>query len=58
MFPDEQKSVSPLSESLGLWKPTIAAINGYAVAGGFSPRGRVGGSTVSRNNGSSWGAAH
>ncbi len=35
MFPEEQKGVSPLSESLGLWKPTIAAINGYAVAGGF-----------------------
>lgn len=24
-----------LSENLGLWKPTIAAINGFAVAGGF-----------------------
>ncbi len=28
-------SVINMSESLGLWKPTIAAINGYAVAGGF-----------------------
>ena len=25
----------PLSETLNLWKPTIAAINGWAVAGGF-----------------------
>ncbi len=24
-----------LSEALGLWKPTIAAVNGFAVAGGF-----------------------
>ena len=30
-----QRNAVPLSESLGLWKPTIAAINGYAVAGGF-----------------------
>ena len=27
--------LAPLSESLNLWKPTIAAINGFAVAGGF-----------------------
>jgi E-phenylitaconyl-CoA hydratase len=27
--------IAPLSEGLGLWKPTIAAINGYAIAGGF-----------------------
>ena len=26
----------PLSEGLDLWKPVIAAINGYAVAGGFA----------------------
>jgi enoyl-CoA hydratase/carnithine racemase len=25
----------PLSEKLDLWKPTIAAVNGYALAGGF-----------------------
>lgn len=25
----------PLSESLDMWKPTIAAVNGYALAGGF-----------------------
>ncbi len=25
----------PLAESMNLWKPTIAAINGYAVAGGW-----------------------
>ncbi|MCY3569625.1 MAG: enoyl-CoA hydratase/isomerase family protein [Chloroflexi bacterium] len=30
-----RKNPVPLSESLGLWKPTIAAINGWAVAGGF-----------------------
>ncbi len=30
-----RKSAVPLSESLNLWKPTIAAINGWAVAGGF-----------------------
>lgn len=28
-------TVVPLSEGMNLWKPTIAAINGYAVAGGF-----------------------
>ena len=28
-------SIAPMSESMGLWKPTIAAINGYAIAGGF-----------------------
>ena len=28
-------SVDPLAESIGLWKPVIAAINGWAVAGGF-----------------------
>ena len=28
-------SISPLSEGMGLWKPTIAAINGFAIAGGF-----------------------
>ena len=33
--PDRRKSAVPLSEALGLWKPTIAAINGWAVAGGF-----------------------
>jgi len=26
----------PINESLNLWKPTIAAVNGYAVAGGFN----------------------
>ncbi len=30
-----RKNPVPLSETLGLWKPTIAAINGWAVAGGF-----------------------
>ena len=33
--PDRRKSAVPLSEALNLWKPTIAAINGWAVAGGF-----------------------
>ena len=26
----------PLAEGLQLWKPTIAAVNGYAIAGGFA----------------------
>ena len=30
-----RRLIAPLSEALGLWKPTIAAINGYAIAGGF-----------------------
>ncbi len=30
-----RKNAVPLSETLDLWKPTIAAINGWAVAGGF-----------------------
>jgi enoyl-CoA hydratase/carnithine racemase len=30
-----RRFVAPLSEGLGLWKPTIAAVNGFAVAGGF-----------------------
>ncbi len=30
-----RKNPVPLSEKLELWKPTIAAINGWAVAGGF-----------------------
>ena len=29
------RSSVPLAEGMGLWKPTIAAINGYAIAGGF-----------------------
>ena len=28
-------SLVPLAENLNLWKPTIAAVNGFAVAGGF-----------------------
>jgi len=31
-----RRSVYPLSETLNLWKPTIAAINGYAIAGGWN----------------------
>ncbi len=30
------RPLGPLSEALGLWKPTIAAINGYAIAGGWN----------------------
>ena len=29
------RSVTPLGPNLGCWKPTIAAINGYAIAGGW-----------------------
>lgn len=28
--------VTPIGEKLGCWKPTIAAINGYAIAGGWA----------------------
>lgn len=31
-----RRMLGPLSEALDLWKPTIAAINGYAIAGGWS----------------------
>ena len=30
------RRVTPIGEKLGCWKPTIAAINGYAIAGGWS----------------------
>ncbi|MBM3140721.1 MAG: enoyl-CoA hydratase [Chloroflexi bacterium] len=30
-----RKNPVPLSEGMGLWKPTIAAVNGFAIAGGF-----------------------
>ena len=30
------RGVTPIGEKLGCWKPTIAAINGYAIAGGWS----------------------
>lgn len=30
-----RKNSVPLAEGMGLWKPTIAAINGFAIAGGF-----------------------
>jgi len=32
----QRRSVTPLGPALGCWKPTIAAINGYAIAGGWS----------------------
>ena len=33
--PAMRRSSVPLAEGMGLWKPTIAAINGFAIAGGF-----------------------
>src|SRR5581483_8314258 len=33
--PPPRRQIYPLSETLGLWKPTIAAINGYCIAGGW-----------------------
>jgi enoyl-CoA hydratase/carnithine racemase len=30
-----RRFIAPLSDGMNLWKPTIAAINGYAIAGGF-----------------------
>ncbi len=32
----QRRTPGPLCEALDLWKPTIAAINGYAIAGGWS----------------------
>jgi enoyl-CoA hydratase/carnithine racemase len=34
--PRRHLTPAPLCESLDLWKPTIAAINGYAIAGGWN----------------------
>lgn len=33
---ERSRSVTPLGPRLNCWKPTIAAINGYAIAGGWS----------------------
>lgn len=33
--PRQGKDIVPLAEGMNLWKPTIAAINGFAIAGGF-----------------------
>jgi enoyl-CoA hydratase/carnithine racemase len=33
--PRQGKSIVPMAEGMNLWKPVIAAINGYAIAGGF-----------------------
>jgi len=33
--PRTTKNIVPLAEGMNLWKPTIAAVNGFAVAGGF-----------------------
>ena len=35
-YQNRVRSVGPIGEKLGCWKPTIAAINGYAIAGGWS----------------------
>ena len=35
-IPRRTRRLGPLCEALDLWKPTIAAINGYAIAGGWS----------------------
>ena len=35
-MPDYLQNIFPLAESLECWKPTIAAVNGIAVAGGFN----------------------
>ncbi|MBI2871903.1 MAG: enoyl-CoA hydratase/isomerase family protein [Chloroflexi bacterium] len=34
--PRRRRTVYPLCETLNMWKPTIAAINGYAIAGGWN----------------------
>lgn len=35
-YRNRTRGVTPIGEKLGCWKPTIAAINGYAIAGGWS----------------------
>ena len=35
-LPDHLQNIFPLSEQINCWKPTIAAVNGVAVAGGFN----------------------
>ncbi|HJM88841.1 MAG TPA: enoyl-CoA hydratase-related protein [Dehalococcoidia bacterium] len=35
-YRNRTRTVTPIGEKLGCWKPTIAAINGYAIAGGWS----------------------
>ena len=35
-MPDYLQNIFPLAESLNCWTPTIAAVNGVAVAGGFN----------------------
>ena len=35
-MPEYLQNIFPLAESLNLWKPMIAAVNGIAVAGGFN----------------------
>ena len=36
VMPDHLQNIFPLAESLDMWIPTIAAINGVATAGGFN----------------------
>ena len=33
--PRQSRNIVPMAEGMNLWKPTIAAVNGFAVAGGF-----------------------
>ncbi len=58
-------TIVPLAEGLDVWKPVIAAINGYAIAGGFmlamqcdirimAEHAKVGVSEVRWNLGSAW----
>lgn len=35
-MPDYLQDIFPLADTLNMWKPTIAAVNGIAVAGGFN----------------------
>jgi len=35
-MPDHLVDIFPLAESMNMWKPTIAAVNGICVAGGFN----------------------
>ena len=36
VYTGRARSLTPIGEKLGCWKPTIAAINGFAIAGGWS----------------------
>jgi len=60
-----RNGIVPLSEGLDMWKPTIAAINGFAIAGGFmlamqcdiriiAEHAKIGVAEVRWNLGSGW----